>query len=185
MVSLFKRTRGKQSSTVKILFLFLFSLAFCCDNLGTHWRVCCENRESASFFFFFSSLSMGVSIQCTLSIIFRGNGMESPIFSGAGISHKLPRLTPSQVSLIRPDTVIIPLLSLSFSHFSCPSFRLHTVKCGWGCWDQSSCNESALDESPSAAETVVQSVSRRCNWINVLMPVAGIMHGCNHPRCNH
>lgn len=141
--------------------------------------------ERVPVFFFFSSLSMGVSIQCTLSIIFRGNGMESPIFSGAGISHKLPRLTPSQVSLIRPDTVIIPLLSLSFSHFSCPSFRLHTVKCGWGCWDQSSCNECALDESPSAAETVVQSVSRRCNWINVLMPVAGIMHGCNHPRCNH
>lgn len=56
MVSLFKRTRGKQSSTVKILFLFLFSLAFCCDNLGTHWRVCCENRESACFFFFLLSV---------------------------------------------------------------------------------------------------------------------------------
>lgn len=60
--------------------------------------------------------------RAALSIIFRGNGMESPILSDAGISCNLPHPLHSLLWPIQPDTVITLTSPSLFSLF--PVYRL-------------------------------------------------------------
>lgn len=110
-----KETKKERIRHLKVDFFF-FVCFYCSDGLSMHWIVALWKLRASLFIHFVSLV-----FRAALSIIFRGNGMESPILSDAGIS-----LRPSLLShsLAKPIRLALSLVCLSF--FS-PSFFLSII----------------------------------------------------------